>query len=122
MRKIDQIIDDECWPCCVAMVLDRPRRTVPYRKPVGDPGGFRDFWEDWFKAEGIEIASFVHGSGLRFAVETRHDRLWIATVPGARNLHHAVVMRGAKLYHDPYRWNPRKRRPTKILHGTILSA
>lgn len=120
MRKVDQISNDECFPCCLAMVLDRPRRTIPYHKP--SPGGDDPFWHDWLTAEGIEYSIFHPAPGRRFLIEERLDRLWIAIAPGAGGLKHAVVMQGAKLFHDPYRWSPRKRRPTKIFYGAILNA
>jgi hypothetical protein len=124
MKKINQIISDECWPCCIAMVLDRPRKSVPYFKPGGDhsPKEFRDFWENWFRLEGIIYHSIVPAPGSNYGFEY-NDKFWIAVAPGpAPKLHHSVVMCGKKLWHDPYRWNPRVRRPTKIHWATVLSA
>lgn len=116
MRKVDQIKNDECFPCCVAMVLDRSRRSVPYFDPWSQD--WRKQWEDWFDAEGIERLTYPP---LALKLRAPQDA-WIATVPGYSGLMHAVVMHGDKLFHDPYRWSPRKRRPRRIYRGLELYA
>lgn len=121
MRRIDQIKNDECYPCCVAMVLDRPRKTVPYFCPRSlTPREWGAKWDDWFKAEGIERIAHYGPAAVRLYEPP--TGLWIATVPGVGRIEHAVVMDGPKLAHDPYRWNRRVRRPRRFNAAEVLYA
>lgn len=117
MRKCWQIESDGCLRACVAMVLDRDIREVPYYDAE-----LASFWRNWmgyFMAEDVTFCLYPNPNRAEYP-----EGPWIAAVEGARDgsMRHSIVMDGRRLYHDPIRQHPpRRQAPHKVFFGIELT-
>lgn len=112
MKPVDQTTfgakEGNCFAACLASVLELPIEKVPNFCVSSD---WQRLCNAWLAQFGLMFFE-AHWSEGAPPELWRHPviqpgQLWIATGPAERDgqkLHHAVVMRGARMVHDP---NPR---------------
>lgn len=101
--NIPDVQSGNCWPACVASLLEIPIDDVP---PPPLPGkSWAPYWRSfrsWAARRGLALIEVAGDSSFVEASEGAEALYWIATGRSPRGVRHSVVMRGAKMVHDPH--------------------
>lgn len=100
----DGIHNGNCFAACLASLLEVPLWMVPpFDDMFGRGGEWRARTDEWLKRFfGMQLLRFDPGIDDEDEPAPVFPEFYIANGLSLRGVHHAVIHRSGKLYHDPH--------------------
>jgi hypothetical protein len=94
----DGIHNGNCYAACLASLLDLPLWMVPpFEDMFGRGGEYHKRTQEWLgRMFGLQLEDTDDLCSAEL------PEFYMASGPGARGVHHAVIYSGGKLVHDPH--------------------